>query len=233
MGLDSMEILVKVEDTFGIKIPDRDAEQIITVGDFHNAILQHLSGRYSDKCKTQILFYKLRRSFADEFDISLHNFKLETLPADLFPIDKRRHIYNSFADTINLKLPALTLTEPWATLLISFAIVTILGGLVASLILINFFDVTKWTFLVPVAGFFLTFLLSDLLNPRRTVIPAKTIRDFVEHTLALNYAEFVSEIGTNRREMEKVTNYIIADKAGLEIEEVTPEKKICDDLGID
>ena len=60
MGLDSLEILMKVEDTFGIKIPDREAEQILTVGDFHNAVWRHLSGKHSDKCKSQNLFYKLR-----------------------------------------------------------------------------------------------------------------------------------------------------------------------------
>jgi hypothetical protein len=30
-----------------------------------------------------------------------------------------------------------------------------------------------------------------------------------------------------------VINHIIADMAGLDLEEVTPEKKIADDLGID
>ena len=38
MGLDSIEIVMKVEKTFDIKIPDREAEQIVTVADFHNAV---------------------------------------------------------------------------------------------------------------------------------------------------------------------------------------------------
>ncbi len=53
MGLDSIEILVKVEQTFGISIPDREAEKIITVGDFHDAVWRHLEGKYSDKCKNR------------------------------------------------------------------------------------------------------------------------------------------------------------------------------------
>ena len=63
MGLDSVEILMKVEDTFGIKIPDQEAEQILTVGDFHNAVWRHLSGKQTDKYKSQNLFYKLRKAF--------------------------------------------------------------------------------------------------------------------------------------------------------------------------
>lgn len=233
MGLDSVEILMEVENTFGIKIPDREAEQILTVGDFHNAVWRHLEGRYSDKCKSQMLFYKLRQSFADSFGFSSPHFKLETSPEELFPKDKRRQVYYNFGQTINLKLPDLTLTKPWATLLASFGITTILGGLAASLILINFFDVTKWTFLIPVAGIMFTLLLSNSFDSMRTVIPAKTVRDFTEQTLAMNYASFVADLGTNRKEMEKVINHIISDRAGLELNEITPEKKIGDDLGID
>lgn len=44
MGLDSVEILMKVEKPFGINIPDQEAEKIITVGDFHNSVWQRLQG---------------------------------------------------------------------------------------------------------------------------------------------------------------------------------------------
>jgi len=33
--------------------------------------------------------------------------------------------------------------------------------------------------------------------------------------------------------MESVINWIIADKVGIDIVEITPEKKITDDLGVD
>jgi acyl carrier protein len=233
MGLDSVEILMKVEDTFGIKIPDQEAEQILTVGDFHNSVWRHLSGKHSDKCKSQNLFYKLRESFADTFNVSPQKLKLDTSPEEIFPKTNRRQVYLSFADTTNLKLPDLVLTKPWTTLLTTFGFATIIGGLATSLIFINIFDMTKWTLLIPVAGIVLTFLLSDLLNPKRTAIKEITIREFTQHTLALNYSTLVANEGTNRQEMESVINHIIADMAGLDLEEVTPEKKIADDLGID
>ena len=40
MGLDSVEILMKVGTIFGIQIPNREAEKIITIGDFHNAVFK-------------------------------------------------------------------------------------------------------------------------------------------------------------------------------------------------
>ena len=68
MGLDSIEILMKVENTFGIQIPDREAEKIITIKEFHDAVWRHLSGRCTDKCKSQALFYKLRKAFNEQFN---------------------------------------------------------------------------------------------------------------------------------------------------------------------
>ena len=112
MGLDSVEILMKVEDTFGIKIPNQEAEQILTVGDFHNAVWRLISGNQSDKCKSQHLFYKLRKSFSDTFDFSPQQLNLDTSPEEIFPITNRRQEYLSFANTTNLKLPDLVLTKP-------------------------------------------------------------------------------------------------------------------------
>jgi len=232
MGLDSVEILMKVEDTFGIKIPDQEAEQILTVGDFHNSVWHHLSGKHSDKCKSQHLFYKLRKLFADTFKFSPQQLKLDTSPEEIFPITNRRQEYLSFANTANLKFPDLILTKPWATLLTTFGIATTIGGLITSLVLINLLDFSKWTLLIPLIGLILTFLLSDLLNPKRTVIQETTIREFTQHILSLNYSTLVTTQGTNRKEMESVINNIIADMAGLDLEEVTSEKKISDDLGI-
>lgn len=233
MGLDSVEILMKVEETFGIKIPDQEAEQIYTVGDFHNSVWRHLSGRHSEKCKSQHLFYMLRESFANMFNFSPQRLTLDTSPEDIFPKTNRRELYLSFSKTTDLKLSDLVLAKPWAVVLTAFGFLTIIGSLAASVTLIYMFNFSNWALLAPVAGIILTFLLSLLLNPKRTVIEEATIREFTQHTLALNYSSLVADEGANRREMESVINYIISDMAGVDLEEVTSEKKIAYDLGID
>src|SRR2546423_12908227 len=117
MGLDSIEILMKVEKTFGINIPDKEAEKIITVSDFHNSVWRHLEGKYSDKCKSQIIFYKLRQSFVEILKFPKNEFKLDTSVNNIFRTENRRQTYFSFASTTNLKLPDLILTKFWATFL--------------------------------------------------------------------------------------------------------------------
>ncbi len=85
MGLDSLEILMEVEKTFDIKIPNGEAEKIITVGDFHNSVWQHFSGKHSDKCHSQSLFYKLRSSFTEKFNLSKQHFTPSVSLENLFP----------------------------------------------------------------------------------------------------------------------------------------------------
>jgi hypothetical protein len=233
MGLDSIEILVKVEKTFGINIPNQEAAKIITVGDFHNSVWHHLEGRYSDKCKSQSLFYKLRQSFADIFKLPKSDFKLDASLNDIFPKNNRRKSYLHFAALNNLKLPDLELTKPWKIFLISFGFATIVGGLALSIILINFLAYSKWTLFIPVAAIILTGFTSEILNPKRVLIRPILIREFTHEVLALNYATLAKDNGTNRKEVESVINHIISDMVGLELNEVTPEKKIHHDLGID
>jgi hypothetical protein len=233
MGLDSVEILMKVENTFGISIPDEEAEKILTVGDFHDSVWRHLTGKHSDKCKSQHLFYTLRKSFADSFGCSPREVTLDISPELIFPRASRRQRYLGFADSVNLKLPPLVLTSRWLTFLKIYALLTIIGGLAISVVLIGIFDYSKWTLLTLVIPILLTLLLSKLLDPKRIVIEEATMKEFIQRTLPLNYPVVIANEGTNRQEMETVINYIIADMAGLEIEEVTSDKKIGYDLGID
>ncbi|PVD53097.1 hypothetical protein DC498_06965 [Terrimonas sp.] len=233
MGLDSVEILMKVENTFGIKIPDHEAEKIITIGDFHNAVWKHLSGKDSEGCRSQTLFYRLRKGFQDYFNVPYSEILLNTSPENIFPEEKRREHYYDFAISTGLALPQLVLTRPWANFLNTTGFLFIAGGAVTSNMLIFFYNQSKWLLLIPVAGICTTILLSYSLNSKRTRIPLKTLRAFTEQTLMLNFAAMHSDEGANRKEMEFVINHIISDMAGVDIEEITPGKKIADDLGID
>lgn len=65
------------------------------------------------------------------------------------------------------------------------------------------------------------------------MIQPSLIRDFTDNTLAINYSSIAKDRGTNRKEVETVINYIIVDKIGVDLEEITPEKSFTDDLGVD
>ena len=68
MGLDSVELVMNVEDHFGIEIPDRAAEKLLTVGDLHTFVVEELQriGRPRDPRE---VFVELRELICDQLAI--------------------------------------------------------------------------------------------------------------------------------------------------------------------
>jgi acyl carrier protein len=233
MGLDSVELVMEIEKKFDISIPDQEAEKITTVGKMYDAVWQHLEGKYSKKCNSQILFYRLRKSAEEIFNFPKKQFLLDAIPEDIFPKENRREVYKEFGNINNLSLPYLVLTKSWSIFLNGFEVVTILGTLVYAILSVIFYDNSKWLFLLPICGLFLTSLLSKAIDKKRVIILENTIRTFVENTLVLNYGKLIKENGYNRKEVEMVINQIIVDKIGVNENEISPEKSFTDDLGVD
>lgn len=223
---------MEVEKAFDIYIPDREAEQIITVGDFYDAVWRHLNQSSSDKCLSQSIFYKLRKCFTDSFNIPKEQFRPEASIEEIFPIINRRQTYQNFSDANDLVLPPLVLTKKWSAILNIIGWLLIGGGLFVSLILINFFDYSKWWLLLAAAGIAITALISRWMDPLRTVISPPLIKQFAQKVIVLNFGTFRKDNTLNRKEVELIITHIIVDKFGLDLNEITPEKKIGDDLGI-
>jgi hypothetical protein len=233
MGLDSFEILIEVESAFGIKIPDSEAEKIITVGDFHNSVWRHLEGRHIEKCHSQALFYRLRSDLASKNEIDRSQITLKTSPNSLWPVDNRRRDYNQFQQDSALIMPDLILPNPWSDLLVWTSILLVVGSLITEFVLINFFDFSAWIWLYTLLTILLIVGISELLDPLRTRVAQIDMREFTMQVLKDNFRALAKDTGTNRREMEAVINQIMADKVGLDLVEIEPGKRIADDLGVD
>lgn len=226
---------MKTEDSFGIKIPVPEAEQIVTIGDLHETVWRHLTAKHSYKCKSQMLFYKLRKAAAESFNFSPQHFKPETSPEEVFPLIDRRKKYLYFAENVQLNFPPLVLTRLWQNFLFTFALLVIGVVFITSLLFAKMLDSSNWRLILipPVLIILSIGLVSALLTPQRTFIKAPTLRVFIQQIQALNYPTLVATEGVNRKEMESVINHIVADMTGIEPENINAEKKIADDLGID
>jgi acyl carrier protein len=233
MGLDSVEILVNVENAFGITISNYEAEKIATVRDIHNLVWRTLQGRQSMRCKTQQLYYKIRYILATKFNVPKDAIELDASLNEIFSATNRRLLYRKLEKEMQLQLPPLVLPFGWVTVLRITGGVLIIGTLVISLVMVNRFNYTRWLYLLPVLGILLTNFFSNLLDAVRTVFWPDLLSDFTREVLKLNYSTLVQENGANQKEVEQVIDHIIADIAGVDIKEVTPEKHLGNDLGID
>jgi len=133
MGLDIVELVMEVEEEFGILIPDADYEQISTVGDMHDYICLKLpvdkprpsSG--STRCLSSAAFLRLRRSLMSVCGVERDRVRLEASLSDLLPKQHRREKWRRLRDDLKLWLPDLERPEwmsqllccgGWATVLV-------------------------------------------------------------------------------------------------------------------
>ena len=63
MGLDTVELVMEIEDEFGFSLPDADAELIQTAGQLHAYVCQRLRPARPGACPSARAFYRLRRVF--------------------------------------------------------------------------------------------------------------------------------------------------------------------------
>jgi acyl carrier protein len=233
MGLDSVEILVNVENAFGITISNYEAEKISTVGDIHNVVWRNVQGRQSMRCRSQQLFYKLRYILINRYKVPGEVIEPDASLNNIFPKKNRRLKYHKLQKELQLKLPELVLPVIWARALLIMGIVLIAGMLAVALVLIYGYDRTTWLYLLPALGILTTVFISNILDTVRVQFRPDKMRDYTQAVLALNYGTLMQESSLNRKEMEIVINNIIAETIGLELHEISPEKSLTDDLGID
>ncbi len=107
MGLDSVEILVRVEEYFGISIPDREAEKILTVQDFADCVFTKVTVNPTEKCKSQMLFYKLKTFFTDKQALCKEQIRPDSRIRDLITGDLKT-TWTEIEQYLKLDLPTLS-----------------------------------------------------------------------------------------------------------------------------
>ncbi len=69
MGLESVELVMAVEDAFEISISDEEAGEIVKVGDFYNLILKLLrkeaDSKEGERCLTAHNFIEIQKSLKE------------------------------------------------------------------------------------------------------------------------------------------------------------------------
>ena len=73
MGLDAVELLMAVEEKFGVSITDEEATKAVTVGDLKQLVKTKLDVADADGCLTQRAFHLIRKKATAEFGVLRRN----------------------------------------------------------------------------------------------------------------------------------------------------------------
>lgn len=85
MGLDSVELVMAIEEHFGIEIADKDAERLITPGLVVDYICSKLQMADEKRCQSQRAFYLLRRALVKKSGRKRNEISPQTRLRDFFP----------------------------------------------------------------------------------------------------------------------------------------------------
>ena len=70
MGLDFIELVVEIEDSFHVSFDDLDLEKVVTVGDLYSLLLQHIE-------EDDYTWKKFQHIFIEKVGVNLEDVRFE------------------------------------------------------------------------------------------------------------------------------------------------------------
>jgi acyl carrier protein len=102
MGLDSVELVLRVEDAFDIAITNAEAEKIRTPRDLIELVMAKVGRSDMAVCLTQRAFHRLRRAFMTELHLKRSELQLDTATEELLPLPNRRRMLGSVCQSVGV-----------------------------------------------------------------------------------------------------------------------------------
>jgi hypothetical protein len=103
-----MVVVMNIEQTFGITIPDEEAVNICNMGQLYDYVLARVGRGRAQACVTSAAFYRLRRTLGEVCGVPRERVRTQTQLEDLMPIhDRPRYWQELRARLSNLHLPPL------------------------------------------------------------------------------------------------------------------------------
>jgi hypothetical protein len=219
MGLDVVEMIMEVEDSFGVQIPDQAAERMQTLGDLYGFLLHHLQPYRDGVCMSGAVFYRLRRALGELFGVERHRVRPDARLEDLLPGADWPHVWGRLASSLRVpRLPPLELPI-WFVVALGLAFFVPCGvGLL---------------FHTPLIALSVLVLLAGALGARLLAggVPYRcgTVGGLVRATLALNYVALAQvKENSDAQEVWSSLRHLIATHAGVAEEQLTQQTRFND-----
>lgn len=107
MGLDAVEIVMDVEDHFGISIQNTEAERVRTVGDLVSLIQSRIEAAHLATCPTLVSFLRLRSSVREIVTDETLRIRTGTRVVDVLTRSHRRRLWTRLDDFLGSAPPSL------------------------------------------------------------------------------------------------------------------------------
>lgn len=231
MGLDTVELVLEIEEAFDVSIPDDRASTMLTVGDVYEFLLQKTAdpALSSHTCLTAAAFYDLRRQLRS-LGLSHSSIRPKTKLDRVIPLIGRRKYWQALGSQMDLQFPSLQ-RPSWLALLncilvaivvsasfIGFAIPSLMTGIIAAVVFGLISSAILWFVTQPFAIY--------------PVSSCSTIRDLVTSLVAINHNTLATRYSTrNPTDVWNTLQWIVAEQLGVDRSKVVPSARFVQDLG--
>jgi hypothetical protein len=110
MGLDLVELVIRIEEAFSIQIPDRVASELTTPRKVTDFILTQIDeSQVPLPCLSQKAFYMLRRGFIHRLSLPRQQFRIDTTLREIIPEESRDSVWKEIGSALRAqKWPTLS-----------------------------------------------------------------------------------------------------------------------------
>lgn len=242
MGLELVEIVMDVEETFGISLPDARMSAIRTVGEFCDCITGVLSRDYEESGLADKMFNRVCCALHSARGIARSEIFPDKPLNELFPVWGRRTAWRRFQKSLGLELPPLQRSHLVNTLI---TVIAIALGWISVLSVVTDFMPRRIVSL-PVTGVLSIMLLVFAAIPiwwligRWLTLPTavfwrsdlRTVDDLTRAAFSRNYGKIVKEQGQfSCQETWIIVQGIVSKHLGVDRAAVTREARFVEDLG--
>jgi len=231
MGLDMVELLMAVEETFEIEVGDEEFQTVSTVGDLHGLVMAKIAERNGEskdpiECAKVPTFNRLRRAFIDVARVGRGDVR-PSVPIDsLVEPQGRRAAWAKLGKQSGLVLPDLNAPTWLVRVAMAVSAATCLAAYVS-------YSLT-WTLVLVFGGTMLAILKAT--KPLHVTLPAgiATVGDLTRTAAARNHTLVAR--GRSYASPDQIWDAlveIIAEQLSIERSMIEPGARFAEDLRVD
>ena len=224
MGLDTVELVMEIEDSFGISISDEESCKVVTVGDCYHVVLKLLGDKRGGNCLTAHAFYRIRKALQRKLGLPRSFFHPMQDMGSIIPKKQRKTILRDLSEELGWEFAGLH-RPLWLRRVLFWLPVV-------SVAMASFGLLFSWTAVcVIIAVDVLVFHVTEPLA--RSFEPTNmSLGDFVKHLVQKNFHEIAATVKNwHESDVWNVIKGIIVDQLGVDPEEVKPDARFVGDLG--
>jgi acyl carrier protein len=218
MGLDAVEIVMSIEERFGVTISDAEAEQCVTPAILIDLVLGKLSTTEKGVCITQRAFYSLRRVAVRELGMARRAVQLDSDICSLVPVKQHKLFWETLRDGTQAKMWPELQRPAWLVWGLFTGTMVVLSPVIFS---------RQWIMILP-AGLIFLFVGERLTRRFKQIIPASH-SNF--RALVPNVATFESGFWL-RQEVAENIKQIVIEQLGLKDGRYREDARFVEDLGV-